>query len=88
MCEVYKIFSRDWEHLLDYSEQMMYELYMSESYGHKVSQNNGYFVGKRYLNVQVTMWKQDIQQGLLFKCELYDDPKYPHWWLDSVLRAL
>ena len=33
MCEIYKIFSKDWEHILDYSEEKMLELFLSESYG-------------------------------------------------------
>lgn len=85
MAEVYRIFSKDWEHMLDYSDDAMIEMYNSESYGTPVSRTNGFYVGKQWLNVNVQMWKEDISKGYLQKCELYDDPKFPHWWLDNVL---
>lgn len=84
MAHVYKIFSKDWEHCLDYSEQSLLEMYHSETHGDPVSQTNGYYVGKKYLNVTVKMWKEDIEKGLLFMQELYNDPKFPHWWLDKI----
>ncbi len=86
MCEIYRIFSKDWEHLHDYSDQSMIELYNHESYGTPISQKNGFALGKKWLSVQVTMWKEDIDSGLLFKHELYNDDKFPHWWLDSIFK--
>lgn len=86
MCEVYKHFSKDWQHCLDYSEDMMLELYYSESYGDDVSETNGYFVGKRWLNVNVATWLEDIRKGYLFKYELYEDPDLPDWWLDKIFK--
>ena len=47
---------------------------------------NGYALGKKWLNLTVTMWKEDIKNRLLFKHELYEDDKYPVWWLDSILK--
>ena len=88
MAEVYRIFSKDWSHVLDYSDSMMIELYNAESYGCSVSKDNGYSVGKTYLNVHVKMWKEDIEKGLLHKRELYEDGSFPHWWLDSVLKNI
>ncbi len=88
MSEVYRIFSSDWKHVLDYSDKMLLELYNHESYGGSISPKNGFAVGKKYLNLHVTGWKEQIAQGLLFKQELYDDPKFPHWWLDSVLKGV
>ena len=87
MCEVYRLFSKDWEHCLNFDDDMMVELYYSESYGDEVSDKNGYYIGKRYLNLTVTMWKEDIQKGLLRKQELYDDV-FPHWWLDKVFHKM
>lgn len=84
MSEVYRIFTKDWEHLLDFSEKSLLEMYHSETHGDTVSPNNGFYVGKKYLNVTVKMWKEDIQKGCLFIQELYIDPKYPHWWLDNI----
>ena len=88
MCELYRLFSKDWEHLVNYSEEMMIEMYNSETHGTKVSPNNGFLLGKQWLNVQVEMWKEDIQKGLLFKRELYDDGRYPKWWLDSIFKRM
>lgn len=88
MSEIYKVFSNDWKHVLDYSDEMLLELYNYESYGGTVSSKNGYSVGKKYLNLCVTGWKEQIRDGMLFKQELYDDPKLPHWWLDSVLKGV
>ncbi len=88
MCEVYHIFSKDWEHLFDYSDQSKIDLFNHESYGTKLNSNNGYALGKKWLNVHVKMWKEDIRSGILFKHELYNDPKFPHWWLDSIFKDL
>lgn len=87
MCSVYKIFSKDWENICDYSADCMHELNMYESEGKgKCKWNNGYHIGKKYLDVTLKMWYEDIERGLLFKHELYDDGKYPAWWLDKVLK--
>lgn len=85
MCEVYEVFASDYRNIGDFSDEAKIELFNVESYGGKVSPLNGYGLGKKWLSVTVKMWKEDIAQGLLFKCELYADPKFPHWWLDSVL---
>ncbi len=84
MSEIYRIFSNDWKDTLDYSQEALVELYQAESLGGVVSPNNGFSIGKMYLNLHVTMWKEDIAKGYFFKKELYDDPKFPHWWLDSI----
>lgn len=83
--ELYKIFAKDWEHILDFSDAALISLYNFENYGTALSPNNGYAVGKQYLHLQVTMWKEDLEEGLIFKYELYEDNRFPHWWLDSVL---
>jgi len=84
---MYKYFSRDWKHCLDYSEQSMLELYLSESYGDVIcNPNNGYHVGKKWCNVTIKMWKDDLKSGILFRQELYNDPELPDWFLDKVLK--
>lgn len=86
MAELYKYFSKDWEHVLDYSDQALLDLYNYESYGTgRVDPKNGYAVGKKWLNVYVASWRESIAEGTLFRHELYEDPNLPHWWLDSVL---
>ena len=89
MCELYKIFSKDWEDICDYSEDCMRELNVYESTGKGGCRwNNGYYIGKKYMNVTMGMWKEDIELGLLFKQELYEGDKYPRWWLDGILRNM
>jgi len=65
---------------------MLIELFNGESYGTPVSPKNGFAHGKKMLSLNVTMWKEDISKGLLFKHELYADQKFPHWWLDSIFK--
>jgi hypothetical protein len=65
---------------------MQIELFNSESFGTRVSSNNGFSVGKTYLNVHEKMWKEDIALGLLRKRELYEDGLFPEWWLDSIFK--
>lgn len=86
MSEIYRHFAKSWSESLDFSDEAMLSLYNHESYGLPLSPNNGFAVGKQYLNLQVTMWREDIRRGWLAKFELYEDPAYPHWWLNSVLK--
>jgi len=86
MCEVYKYFSRSWSHICDYDEESMMEMFVYETFGEgRPNNTNGYFLGKKWMDVSVEMWKEDIEQRLLTKFELYDDPEIPNWWLDKVL---
>lgn len=88
MCEVYRIFSKDYENFCDFSDSSIIELFNNESYGSPVSDKNGFYVGKKWLNVTIKMWKEDIECGMLYKWELYEDGKFPEWWLDSVLNNI
>lgn len=88
MSELYKIFAHDWEDCLEFSDEALVELYNFESYGGShPKQNNGFMHGKKMLNLNVSMWKEDLALGNLFKFELYEDPKFPHWWLDSIFKC-
>jgi len=88
MSEIYKVFSKDWKDILDYSDKSLVDMFNYETYGYEITNKfkNGYYVGKQYLNVQVEMWKEDIYKGILKKKELYSDPLFPHWWLDRVIK--
>ena len=88
MSEIYRIFSKDFESFCDFSDDSLIELYNSESYGTPVSLTNGFYVGKKMLNITVKMWTEDLKSGILFKKELYEDGTFPHWWLDSVLKNI
>ena len=85
MCEVYRIFSKEWSHTHDFSDNAMVELFNHESYGTKLSEKNGFALDKKWMNFTVAAWKEDIQAGLLFKIELLNDPTFPKWWIESVL---
>lgn len=87
MSEVYRTFGKDWAHTHDFTDVSLVELYNSESFGTQVSPLNGFALGKKWLNVCVAMWKEDLEKGYLFKEELYQEG-FPHWWLDSVLKDL
>ena len=86
MCDVYRIFASPWASLLDFSDTAKVEMFEHESYGKPVSESNGFRVGKKYLNVQVAMWKEDIKSGLLLKQELLDDDTFPSWWIDKIIK--
>lgn len=88
MAEVYRSFGRDWAQTHSFSDEMLIELFNAESYGTPISKLNGFALGKSWLNVNVAMWKEDLEKGTLFKEELYRDGAFPHWWLDSVLSKM
>lgn len=71
---------------LDFSDEALISMYNFESYGTELSPKNGFAVGKKYLNLQVNAWKEMLREGTLAKFELYEDPSYPHWWLDDILK--
>ena len=91
MAQVYKIFASGWDNL-DYSEQALQEMYDYESTGKgniAISvfnkSNNAYAVGKKWTDVQVSMWLDWLKKpGWMNILEdLYND-EFPHWWLDSI----
>ena len=64
----------------------MVDFYNHESIGTELPKNNGYAVGKSWSDVQVAMWREDLENGTIFKWELYADGRFPVWWLDNVLN--
>jgi hypothetical protein len=82
MSEIYKIFFRDERY--DFGDQSLIDMYNQESYGTDVSPLNGYYWGKKWMNITIKSWKEDIKLGILLETELYNDPTFPHWWLDKV----
>lgn len=83
---IYHYFARGWQDEFDFSDEMKVELFNSESFGTPVSDRNGFALGKKWMDVTIAMWKEDIRKGLLFIDELYEDQNYPHWWLDSIFK--
>lgn len=88
MSILYRHFSKGWSGL-DYSDQALLDMYNSESYGVDIKEpmKNGFYVGKQWMGVNISMWKEDRKNGHLVLSELYDDDHYPHWWLDKIFNT-
>ena len=70
---------------LEFSDAALTAMHEHESRGvGKPSLLNGFAVGKKWMDVTVAMWLEDIPR-MLAPVELYQDPAFPHWWLDKVL---
>lgn len=87
MSKVYSVFSSEWEDILDFSETSLKEMYDYESRGIPIpnKRENGYYVGKQHMDIQIEMWRKDLQEGILTRRELYEDGKFPKWWLNKVI---
>ena len=61
-------------------------MYLYESQGKPIkNKNNGFYWGKKHMDITITMWKEDIKKGLLFIWELYEDDNLPNWFLDKFM---
>ena len=87
MCDVYKIFAEGWKNHLDFSDDAALAMYCYETHGVAINEpyKNAYFVGKQWMDVNIKMWREDIQTGILTKHELYSDNTFPRWWLEKIL---
>ena len=100
--EVYKIFAGKAENM-DFSEEAKEEMFKAETYGKGNCTNidqvyldyltsgkkvNGYAVGKRWMDVTVAMWFEDLEKRGWFTLtnELYNDPIFPKWWIKKVFK--
>jgi len=87
MSEIYQRFGKQSEltgFICDYSEEAAKEMFLRESQGKgTVKSDNGYALGKKWMDVTITLWKEDIREGLLTRIELEDE--FPLWFLDKVL---
>lgn len=82
MADIYRRFAPSG----DFSLSALQAQYTYESNGGaKPDDSNGYALGKKWMDVQVEMWRTDIKAGLLFRHELEAD--YPAWFLDKVLAG-
>lgn len=86
MAEVYRYFAREYQATMDFSQEMLTQLYVYESTGEGLlSENNGFVFGKRNIDIAVSSWIEDIEAGYLWVHELYEDENLPAWFLDKVL---
>ena len=89
MAELYRRFA-DAREGLDWSDDALHAAYTAESSGGisgevLLAARNGYYIGKQWMGVTVSMWKEDIERGHLSVRGLYADTSLPHWWLESVV---
>lgn len=89
MTDIYKIFSKELSSPLSFSEDNLVEMFKYETYGIKSEslKDNGFYVGKQYMDLHITTWREDLRKGLLLERELYEDGTFPSWWLDKVLKG-
>jgi hypothetical protein len=90
MAEMYKRFAADYPRA-DFSESAALAMYLHESTGAPLPdpRTNGYALGKKWMDVTVAAWKEDIEQLGLLVSELQGEDGYPDWFLErvGVLRA-
>lgn len=86
MASIYRRFSeKDWPQA-DFSSEAAERMFAHETYGKPIDTMNGFAIGKKWMDVTLKMWKEDIRAGLLCKYELYGN--YPTWWLDKELAGV
>lgn len=75
-CKVYKHFARKYDGL-DYSDEVMLAMFQYESWGKgDIKSNNGFAIGKKWMDVTISMWKEDLDSGLLTPAEYRE---YQEW---------
>lgn len=83
MADMYKRFAAGHQGA-DFGEEAALTMFLHESTGTPLPdpKSNGYALGKKWMDVTVAMWKEDILLGNLFAFELIDD--YPDWFLERI----
>lgn len=85
MAEIYEKFVKDCQNI-DLSEEAAYQMYRYETFGGIIPNNsiiNGYELGKKWMDITISMWKEDLLCKNLFVFELQEDG-YPDWFLERV----
>lgn len=85
MALIYRRFARDY-HSIDLSNDAEMDMYQYETFGiplPKRDKPNGFELGKKWMDVTIAMWKEDIRDQQLFVFELLDDG-YPDWFLKRI----
>jgi hypothetical protein len=83
---LYRYFARHWPEL-DFGDAAAEAMFEHESTGApEPPADNGFMVGKKYLDLTVSMWFEDLRRGDLMLWELYEDANFPHWWLNRVFK--
>lgn len=84
MADMYKRFAAGHQGA-DFGDEAALAMFLHESTGTPLPalKSNGYALGKKWMDVTVAMWREDILQGNLRVYELQDD-SYPDWFLERV----
>jgi hypothetical protein len=83
MAGIYKRFAVDYKDA-DFSHEAACAMYLHESIGApQPDQNNGYLLGKKWMDVTIAAWREDILSMGLFVSELIEDG-YPEWFLNQI----
>ena len=85
MAAIYKRFATDFQQA-DSSDEAAMDAYALETFGTPLPAGkdmNAFIVGKKWMDVMVSMWKEDIAQSCLHKAELVEDG-FPQWFLERV----
>lgn len=84
MAEIYKRFASDYPRA-DFSAEAAAAMYAHESTGAPLPdpRTNGFALGKKWMDVTVAGWKEEIPQMGLLVSELQADG-YPDWFLERV----
>ena len=61
---VYRKFAQEYSEL-KFDGKAALECFEWETYGKKISESDGFAVGKKWLDVTLSMWKEDLITGLL-----------------------
>ncbi len=79
---IYKQFAKD--AAADFSEAAAVAMYLHESTGAALpdARTNGFALGKKWMDITVAGWKEEIPQLGLSVAELRED--YPDWFLERV----
>lgn len=94
--DAYLYFAKDFIDSSDTSDKAMIDMYSFETFGHpkiKYSelQSNGtynaYAIGKHWMDVTLSMWKEDLKSGIITKNELYMDDEIPSF-VKSIIEKL
>jgi hypothetical protein len=84
IADIYKKFAIDYP-FADFSDSAAYNMYAYESHGIPLpdTSTNGYALGKKWMDVSIASWKEDIPQMGLLVSELVESG-YPDWFLRRV----
>ncbi|MDE2103357.1 MAG: hypothetical protein KGL39_39315 [Patescibacteria group bacterium] len=85
MSEIYKRFAKEYPEA-DFSDEAAFAMYRHETFGYPMPKSekiNGFELGKKWMDVTVAGWKEEIPQLGLLVSELQTDG-YPDWFLERV----